>query len=153
MAKAKDIFDSDNEVKVPFGKFDKVGRAYKGVYVKKETVPNALRPGTNQVIYTLADAYEKTDETEWTPIEGSILRISGRGNRNPAQLPALEICKFGELVAVKFVEERKTKPGFNPVKIIRVYTKHEMFPDILNQFTGEGLDTSDMEAEETVEKM
>ena len=154
MIKTDDIISDENEIKIPYASWDKVGKSYKGVYVLREVVPNSLKVGEQQVNYTLAEATERVDEkSEAKPVEGSILKVSGRGSRNPAVLPQLELCKLGQVVAIKYVEQRKpNKPGHDGAKIIRVYTKGEMKPEVLAEFNGEE-EVSDIDADEILEKM
>lgn len=139
-------FTEEDVVKTPFAKWDKVGKSYIGVFVQREIVPNNLpgKEGTNQAIYYLADAVEKYVDQPSTPIEGGVLKISGRGVRNPSVIPQLETCHPGHLVKIEYTEEMKSKrAGFSGAKILKVYRKKDMHPEVVAKFKGEVFDERD----------
>ena len=168
MTQGKDLFDEDNEIKIPFATWEDketkksfIGRQYRGIYVKKEIVPDRLNekvPNAKQTLYTLAQAKMKDkDGKDWKDIEGGILKVAGRGSENPKVFPGMEICRFGVEVGFKFVEERKpSKPGFNKAKIIRTFKDptNKIHQDVLDEFSGFNLEEeSEKLAEENVRTM
>ena len=158
MAESKYDEKDMEEVKVPFAKWEKPGRAYRGVYVQREIVPSNL-PGeggnTQQAIYYLADAEVRDDiKAKWQPVDGGIMKISGRGKRNPKVIPALEnnLIKLGQVVMLEFTEEMQAKkPGMNAAKVIKVKTNRQMFHDVLAKY--QSIDGDGMDLEEAAESL
>jgi len=132
----KDIFSDENEVKAEFWKLTKVGDNVKGVLVDKRITTNTLKqPNCQQTIYTLM----RDDETP--------ICIGGRGSNDPQVIAGLEQCKLGQLVGVKYVEDRKSNtPGMNDAKILRVFTNGKIEQEVLDKYRGVSteLDTSDL---------
>lgn len=132
----KDIFSEDNEVKAEFWKLDKIGDNVKGVLVDKRIVTNTLKqPNCQQTIYTLIKE------------DGTPICIGGRGSQDPQTIAGLEQCKMGQLVGVKYVENRKSStPGMNDAKIVRVFSNGKIEQKVLDKFRGVDteLDTSDL---------
>jgi hypothetical protein len=164
MIQEKDnLFDEDNEIKIPFATWEDketkkpfVGRQYRGIYVKKEIVPDRLNekvPNAKQTLYTLAQARMKDKDKDWKDIEGGILKVPGRGSENPKVFPGMEICRFGVEVGFKFVEERKpSKPGFYKAKIIRTFKDptNKIHQDVLDEFSGFNIEDEEKDVEDII---
>lgn len=116
----RDLFSDENEVKPRFMRWENVGDKAQGVLVKKETMPNRLKPGSHQIVYTLVEA------------DGQKLFISGRIGE-PAVIPGLEQVSLGTEVGVKFVELGQKQPGKHQAKILKVF-KGEMKLEVLEKF-------------------
>ena len=153
--------EQEEELKLPYATWDKIGKKYSGIYVKKEIVPvmadQAANKGTNkQTIYYLAEATVQQDNGPVEPIEGGVLKVYGRGYM--MKFPPMDIAEFGQKISFKFVEQRApAKKGVSGAKIIRISrVKGVMKMDVVEKFkqsSEEELDTSDIEAESIVEKM
>ena len=136
----KEDFDSyaapENRAKTPWAKWEKVGRQYVGVLVKREIVANTLKEGSKQQVYTLAEAKVKDEGMDWTPIEGGLLKMSGRRG-DPAILQGLDHYQLGTVVVVKLDKiEKAKKAGYNDAKYVNVYTKNVVNQDVLDAFLG-----------------
>jgi len=161
----EDILNEENQLQVPFARWQDedekpfLGRVYMGVLVNTEDVPNNLpgTEGTQVRHYTLVNAKMKNKEgADWEEMEGNIVKISGRTKADPSVLPTLDLCKLGQIVAVKFVEERTAKKkGMHPAKIIRVYSKGEMDMEALRKFQGNDTDEegNEVDPEATMNQM
>lgn len=145
-----DLINDKNEISVPSATWDKEGKSYRGILVEVKTIPAA-----DSKIYTLAEATEKDDDkSEAVAIEGGVIQIWGRRG-TPKVIPELEICKLGQEVAVKFVQQKEsTKAGFSGVKMIRVYTVGKIKQDVLDKYLGlEPPATDEEEVEKAAEQM
>lgn len=131
-AKKENIFSEENVKTANFWKLETPGDRIQGVYVEKKTIPNTLKPGTDQTIYTIMQD------------NGETIFVSGRYGANaerkqPAIIPGLESSKFGQVVGLEYTGEsaREPKPGFRPAKIIKVYAPAGMMnEEALKQFHG-----------------
>jgi hypothetical protein len=117
---AKDLFAEANEMKSNYWKPEKVGDKVQGYLVKKDLRPNTLKgPGAVQTVYTLHQE------------DGTRIDIYGRQG-NPAVISGLENCKMGQLVGVKFTEEKPAqKAGYNPTKIVKAYASDDHKPELV----------------------
>ena len=117
-----DIFDEENMIKGNWAKFEKIGDNISGTYISKRTSFNQLK-GEDQNIYELL--------TE----EGEIWNVGSKA----AIDEQMRHVKLGQIVGFKYIAEGKTRPGFNPAKIIKVFAR----PDLVDK---EWLANHDMEA-------
>jgi len=118
------VINDDNELKAAYGSWDKVGRTYYGVLVAKDMADNKMKPGTKTTIYTLANAMMKDDASaEKEEVEGGTINIYGRGAKDPQIISGLDKAKMGQVVVATYAEEgESTKVGYQPFKVIKVYS-------------------------------
>ena len=119
-----DLFTEENKSTSNYFKFEKVGDAVTGVYVDKRTITNDMsETPKKQYVYTLIE-----DGT------GQPIDVYGKG-KEPQCFPGLEAAKFGQVVGLKFDGELEAKTkGYKPTKLINVYTKGEMKPEVLKKY-------------------
>jgi hypothetical protein len=130
----KDIFDAENEVKSSFIQWGKPGDHIVGTLVDKREVENQLadKAGTMQTIYELLvekgeyhiiKEDKSIDEKATTLNPSDIWSIGGKA----AIDSQMRNVKIGQKVGMKYMEEvpSKTK-GYNPTKVIKIYTSGEM---------------------------
>jgi hypothetical protein len=131
------LVNPENRAKTPWAKWEKVGRQYAGVLVERKIAPNALKsPTATQQVYTLADAKVKDEGGTWEPIEGGLLKMSGRRGE-PAILQGLDHYQLGTIVVVKLDKIEKSKQaGYHDAKYVNVYTKHTINQEVLDGFLG-----------------
>lgn len=137
-----DLFNDKNEVKAEYNnlKFGKVGDWFRGT----------LADNTRQIKNNLSQKGEMQTIFEFLSVGGSIHEIENKiVNGEPTAIPKgefwsyitskgpmlsqLKQAKIGQIVGLKFVEERPSKtPGMNAAKIIKVYLG-EMDPEYQGQ--------------------
>ena len=119
-----DLFQEENKSTSSYFKFEKVGDAITGVYVDKRVITNTMGDQPKkQYVYTLIE-----DGT------GQPIDVYGKG-KEPQCFPGMEAAKLGQVVGIKFDEELEPKvKGHNPTKVINVYTKCEMKPEVLTKY-------------------
>ena len=126
-----DVFSEENEVKIVYKtiKFGRVGDYFKG------TLINNTRTMQNN----LSEKKEMQTIFELKAKEGSLHLITDRQvdpnatkivagedwsfiTGKTVMLKALEKAKIGQIIGLKFTEEKKAgKKGFNPAKIIKIF--------------------------------
>jgi hypothetical protein len=130
----KDIFDAENEVKSSFIQWGKPTNFIVGTLVDKREVENQLadKAGTMQTIYeilvergeyNIIKEDKSIDATATALKADDIWSIGGKA----AIDSQMRNVKIGQKVAMKYMEEvpSKTK-GYNPTKVIKIYTSGEM---------------------------
>lgn len=115
------------EVKPQYFKLEKIGDFCTGVFVKKETRPNSLKPGATQVVYTLIEA-----SVNGRPVEGGLLYILGRTGE-PAIVKGLELVPLGTAVKLEYTGDGKAQPGKHPPKFLKVY-RGAAKPEVLKKY-------------------
>lgn len=125
------IFDEKNEVKVTYKnlKFGKVGDWFKGTLTDntRQMKNNLSEKGEMQTIFEFKAHGgsvhlindRKVDENPTVMVPGEFWSyITGKG----PMLSQLKAAKLGDIVGLRYAEERKSKtPGQNPAKIIKVF--------------------------------
>jgi hypothetical protein len=139
--KQDDIFSEENEVKSSFIQWGKPGDHIVGTLVDKREVENQLadKAGEMQTIYEL-----KVDQGEYhvinadksiakdaTPLgAGDIWSIGGK----KAVDSQMRNVKIGQKVGMKYMEETPSKTkGYNPTKVIKIYTSGKMDEEWLKE--------------------
>jgi hypothetical protein len=144
--KQPSLFDESNEVKSSFVGWGKVGDYFIGTLMGKREVENKLpgKPaGTMQMLYEFKmreGQFHKLDDKK-NPVadatvigEGELWTLGGKAGID-AQMRNI---KIGQVLGMKFLEEipSKTK-GFNPTKVVQVYTSGEMDSSVMAGVGGE----------------
>ena len=103
-------WDGAKEVQSNWFKTEKVGDKIKGTLVGKKIQPSTDPTFSDQLVVEL----KKEDGTKWK--YGVSVKKAGTVDR-------LNNCKLGEVVGISFAEELPaTKKGFQPTKVIKVYS-------------------------------
>jgi hypothetical protein len=130
-----DLFSEENEVKQKFVAWDKVGKMVSGYFVDKRVVPNKLKAGTDQTLYTIMQK------------DGTTVIVAGRYGTPVQTFPGIEQVPLGSMVGFKYEGDREAvKKGFNATKIIRTYVKRGkdgqpvLYPEMLAKFRGETME-------------
>jgi len=147
----KDIFDAENEVKSSFIQWGKPTNFIIGTLVDKREVENQLadKAGTMQTIYEILvekGEYnvineDKSIAKEPTELKaGEIWSIGGKA----AIDSQMRNVKIGQKLGMKYMEEvpSKTK-GYNPTKVIKIYTSGEMNKEWLDAQDPDGAKQAD----------
>jgi len=126
MNKEQSIFSEDNEVKPNYWKLTTVGDSISGILVEKGLSRNTLKtPECGQKIYSILQD------------DGTVVMVGGRGNKDPQVIVGLESAQLGQMVGIKYVEEKPaTKAGMHDAKILKVYTNGKIDEDKLHKFQG-----------------
>ena len=128
------LFSDENEVKQEYINWGKrgIGATVSGFYVDKRVVPNKMKPGTDQALYTIVQK------------NGVPVIVAGRYGTPVATFPTMEQTPLGAFVGFKYDSDRpSTKAGFDPLKIIRVFAKRDkdgkilLHPEEISKFKGE----------------
>jgi hypothetical protein len=130
----KDIFDAENEVKSSFIQWGKPGDYLQGTLTDKREVENQLadKKGEMQTIYEILvekgeyhiiKEDKSIDDKATTLKEGDVWSIGGKA----AIDSQMRNVKIGQKLGMKYMEEvpSKTK-GYNPTKVIKIFTAGEM---------------------------
>lgn len=138
------IYDDQNVVKSVWVKWGKVGDHISGTLIDVREINSTLpgKEGTRVKVYELKAAegeFHNINEQK-QPIEpavtveaGEIYLIGGKIGID-AQMRRI---KIGQIVALKFTDEKPSKQkGFNPLKIVKVYSEGVMDTEWL-EGTGE----------------
>lgn len=108
-----DVFDTLDEVKGNWWKYDNVGDTIKGTYISKRRQMNQLR-GEEQWVYEILTQ------------EGEVWNVGGK----PGIDNQMSHIKPGQYIKMTLIEIRKpSKAGLNPAKIVQVYAN----PKAINQ--------------------
>ena len=141
-----ELFDEKNEVKVEYKTlaWGKVGDWFKGTLTDntRQLLNNLSKTKEMQTVFVfkaasgsfhdIVDKVVKEEATEC--VKGDFWSyITGK----PALLGQLKNAKLGQVVGLRFSEEKKsTTPGYNSAKIIKVYLG-EMDPDYQGESQGD----------------
>jgi len=98
------IFDTDNKLTRDFWKYPNIGDKVSGTFIRKSSQTNRIN-GQEQILYEIK-----------TP-EGKIVTIGGKRGIDMQ----MQNVKLGQIVGFEYVEERPSKEGLNPAKIVQVY--------------------------------
>lgn len=130
MAKKKGWDDDANEAKNNFVSFNEIGDFILGTLISRKQVPSTLpdKAGEMQFVYEVKvkesryhvlDDKKKVVDEAIEPEEGEIVSVGGRKTIDSR----MARIKRGQVFGLKFVEELPSKTkGFNPTKLIKVYT-------------------------------
>lgn len=130
----EDLFNDANVVTSNWWKPTTPGDKVRGYLVDKKLKPNTLKDPsgkTMQAIYVLMQE------------DGTPINVAGRTG-SPQVIVGLESCKLGQLVGVKYIEDKPhTKAGYQNIKIVKAFAKNEFKPELVQQYKGAGFeDTS-----------
>lgn len=135
-----DLFNEENEIKSNFISWGKPGDYFVGTLMGKREVVNQLsEKGEMQTIYEfkMKEGMYHTLDDKKNPVEpaviinpGDIFSLGGKKSID-AQMRNVKVAT---IVGMKFIEEvpAKTK-GYNPTKVIKVYTQGEIDQDYVKE--------------------
>lgn len=140
---SKDFFSEENEVQSSWIKWGKVGDYFIGTLTAKRTVEDQFNAGKTQEVYDFKMKEgsfhnileDKSVAKDATIVEsGELYSVGGKASID-AQMRNV---KIGQIVGMKFKESvpSKTK-GYNPSKVIKIYTSGEMDDSVLEGVGGE----------------
>ena len=130
----KDYFSSENEVKSNWMKFTQIGDYILGTLVDVREMQSQLpgKEGEIVKVYEIKAAegefHEIDDkkhiiEAPVTVVEGEFYNVGGK----PKIDVQMRKVKLGQIVGLKMTDEKPSKTkGFNPTKIIKVFTDGTM---------------------------
>lgn len=129
------FFSADNAVSVNWGKWDEIGKSYKGVYVEHREEPSDLSATGKQHVYVLVQD------------DGSAIWIPAPGAR---ELKPMQTIPLGAVVGFKFEKELEPqKKGYNKTKQIGVYWPgRKVDMEALKRYQGVGFSEEDRLPEE-----
>ena len=139
MTKDKGLFNDSNKIKSSFVTWGQAGDFFVGALMSKREVDNNLpdKKGEKQIIYEFRaheGSFHRLDDKK-QPIKdattmnaGEVWSLGGKAGID-AQMRNV---KIGQVCGMKFIEELPSKTkGFNPTKVIQVYTSGEMDSNFL----------------------
>ena len=107
------IFDEGNKVTSNYWKYPNVGDKVEGTYTDKRVTTNRLKPGEDQIVYTLKQE------------DDSFIDVYGK----PAIDAQMRNIKIGQIIGFQFTEEKESKvPGYNNTKVVQVFAN----PDVMD---------------------
>jgi len=139
----KDLFKEENEIKLQWMKFNKIGDWASGTLMNVREMESKLSGQEGKIIKIYefnahGGSFHNIDEKKQIlpePIiikEGEIYSMGGKAIIDKQ----MRMIKIGQIFGVRFTEEKppKTK-GFNPLKIIKIYAGK-----MDDTYMGQGLD-------------
>lgn len=144
MTTAKDLMTEANEVKSQFISWGKPGDYFVGTLMGKREVQNQLsEKGEMQTIYEFKmkeGSFHTLDEKK-NPVEPAVIINAGEiwslGGKKSIDAQMRNV-KNTVIVGMKFIEEQAPKiKGYNPTKVIKVYTQGEVDEDYVKELEAE----------------
>jgi hypothetical protein len=144
MTTAKDLMNEENEIKSSFISWGKPGDYFVGTLMSKREVPNQLSDKNEmQTIYEfkMKEGSFHTLDDKKNPVEPAVLINAGEiwslGGKKSIDAQMRNV-KNTVIAGMKFIEETppKTK-GYNPTKVIKVYTQGEVDAEYVAELEAE----------------